>query len=304
MITPKWLNTKCQPIAISNVIQVLLRAMNNRNTFNRNFDIGGPDILSYKEILLGYAKERGLIRKIITVPIMTPRLSSYWLFFITSTSYRLAKALVDSMKIEVICRPSGINEILNLNPLSYSESIKRTIQKIESNQIVSSWKDALASGRLNIYISDFLNVPTFGCYSDQRIAEISNSENTRERIWQLGGAKGWLYANFLWKIRGFIDRIIGGVGLRRGRTNQNTLEAGDALDFWRVLYSNKEEGRLLLFAEMKLPGEAWLEFRIRENQLYQTATFRPKGLLGRFYWWLVYPFHGIIFRGLIKKLTK
>jgi len=125
-----------------------------------------------------------------------------------------------------------------------------------------------------------------------------------DKIWSIGGENGWYYGTWLWKLRGFLDRVFGGVGLRRGRTSENSLNTGDVLDFWRVLYANKTEGRLLLFAEMKLPGEAWLEFRIVENKLIQTATFRPLGLLGRFYWYAVLPFHGFIFNGMIHKLTK
>jgi hypothetical protein len=133
---------------------------------------------------------------------------------------------------------------------------------------------------------------------------VVSREEAVDKIWSIGGENGWYYANILWKIRGYIDKLYGGVGLRRGRTNPNTLNTGDALDFWRVLYANKEEGRLLLFAEMKLPGEAWLEFQIKNNKLVQTATFRPHGLMGRLYWYSVLPFHGIVFNGMIRELTK
>jgi hypothetical protein len=157
---------------------------------------------------------------------------------------------------------------------------------------------------LNFHISEFINVPVFGCFKDERKALITDRRKTIEKIWRIGGDNGWYNADYLWQFRGFIDKLAGGVGLRRGRTNQTELNAGDVLDFWRVLYSNKEEGRLLLFAEMKLPGEAWLEFRIHENELIQTATFRPRGLPGRFYWYSMYPFHGIVFSGMLKSLTE
>jgi uncharacterized protein YbjT (DUF2867 family) len=304
MITPKWLDTRCQPIGISDVIVFLSKALFNQKTFNQNFDIGGPDILSYKDMLLEFARVRKLKRKIFIVPVMTPRLSSYWLYFVTSTSYKLAVALVNSMKIEVICRNTELNNILEATPLSYKEALERAFSKIENNEIVSSWKDAYASSGISSPISDFIQVPTFGCFKDQRKKKFKNREVCIDKVWSIGGRTGWYYGDWLWKLRGFMDNLVGGVGLRRGRTNLNSINVGDALDFWRVLYADKNEGRLLLLAEMKLPGEAWLEFKIVEDQLIQTATFRPLGLVGRLYWYAVLPFHGAIFNGMIKKLTK
>lgn len=303
MIAPIWLHTKCQPIGISDVINILAGVLLNEKTFNKDFDIGGPDVLSYKEMLMGYAKVRGIKRHIFVVPVMTPKLSSYWLYFITSTSYRLAAALVDSMKINVVCRNNEINQLLGITTVNYEEAIKKTLSVIDDNQIVSSWKDAFSSSNITFRISDFLNVPSFGCYFDKRKIKINNIENSLNKIWRIGGNNGWYYANWLWSIRGFIDKLFGGVGLRRGRTNPNQINAGDAIDFWRVLYANKKEGRLLLFAKMKLPGEAWLEFKIIDGVLNQTATFRPKGLWGRLYWYSVYPFHEFIFNGMINKIA-
>ena len=304
MITPIWLKTKCQPIGIRDVISFLKGTLFNKATFDQSFDIGGPDIISYKEMLLGYAKVRGLPRKILVVPVMTPKLSSYWLYFVTSTSFKLASALVSSMKVEVICRNNKLNSVLNISPVGYEEALQKTLLKIEDQQIVSSWKDSFVSGRFAFNISEFLIVPTFGCFLDKRSTFMPNHERCIERIWSIGGNTGWYYGNWLWKFRGFFDRLVGGVGLRRGRTHEHELSVGDAVDFWRVLYANKEEGRLLLFAEMKLPGEAWLEFKIVSGTLWQTATFRPKGIWGRIYWYSVYPFHGFIFNGMLSKLAK
>lgn len=304
MITPRWLLTKCQPIAASDVITILRKGALNSKTFNKNFDIGSSDILSYREMLLGFAKERNLKRKIWTIPIMSPRISSYWLYFVTSTSYKLACSLVSSMKVEVVCRNSRINEILDISPISYKEAIRNAFAKIESNNIISSWKDSYSSSGIKFNISDFVNVPKFGCFKDYREKTIKNSEQTVDRIWSIGGDKGWYYGNWLWKTRGNVDKLFGGVGLRRGRTNKTKISPGDALDFWRVIYANKKEGRLLLFAEMKLPGEAWLEFKIENGKLNLNATFRPLGILGRLYWYSVLPFHGFIFKGLLKELTK
>lgn len=306
MIAPKWLATKCQPIGITDVIYFLSKTLFHPRTFDRNYDIGGPDVLTYKQMLLGYAKVRKLKRKIILLPVMTPKLSSYWLYFVTSTTYRLAVALVDSMKVEVVCCNKDINEILGVIPISYQSAIERTLYRIEENQVVSSWKDSLVSGRLDQSLSDFIEVPSYGCFTDKRERKFKKKQEVVAKIWKLGGINGWYYGNFLWRLRGFVDKLFGGVGMRSTRTNRTELNSGDALDFWRVLYANKEEGRLLLYAEMKLPGEAWLEFKIndREQILYQTATFRPKGLLGRLYWMLVYPFHEFIFVGMINQLTK
>ncbi|MEO9474924.1 MAG: SDR family oxidoreductase [Cyclobacteriaceae bacterium] len=304
MITPKWLNTRSQPIGISDVIQYLYGSLLKKETFNQNYDIGGPDILTYKEMLLGFAKERKLKRWIITVPVMTPRLSSYWLYFVTSTSFKLASALVDSMKVEVICRPSNINQILGINPISYNEALQKAFARIEQNQIISSWKDSLISGRFKHGLSDYIRVPTHGCFTDKRKVTITDEEATLNRIWSIGGNKGWYYANWLWQIRGFIDKLIGGVGLRRGRTDPNKLSAGDAVDFWRVLLADRPEKRLLLFAEMRIPGDAWLEFKIENGTMTQTATFRPRGLAGRLYWYSVWPFHGFVFNGMLNNIAQ
>jgi uncharacterized protein YbjT (DUF2867 family) len=304
MITPKWLMTKCQPIGITDVITILAKTILNPKTFNNNFDIGGPDILTYKDMLLQFAKIRQLKRHIFIVPIMTPKLSSYWLYFVTSTSYKLAVALVNSMKIEVICRNDEINKILEIEPMSYQMSVERAFSKIESNEVVSSWKDAFISSSFNLRLSDFIEVPTYGCFKDRKENVFVDRADCINKIWSIGGDNGWYYANWLWRIRGFLDKMVGGVGLRRGRTSATCLNVGDALDFWRVLYVDKSEGRLLLFAEMKLPGDAWLEFRIVDNKLVQTATFRPRGLMGRLYWFAMLPFHGFIFKGMIQKITK
>ena len=304
MITPKWLNTRCQPIAITDVLEFLSKSLLNPVTFNKSFDIGGPDILTYKEMLLGFAKAKKVKRWIYTVPVMTPKLSSYWLYFVTSTSYKLASALVSSMKVEVVCRDNKINDLLDVKPMSYEQALSRALIKVDEDKVASSWKDSLVSGRFKSNISKFLKVPKKDCYIDRRKKSVENREFTIDRIWSIGGETGWYYGDWLWNLRGFIDRLFGGVGSRRGRTNKHDIHAGDALDFWRVLYANKQEGKLVLYAEMKLPGEAWLEFKIINNTLYQSATFRPSGIWGHLYWYAVWPFHGFIFQGMLDKLIK
>ena len=309
MITPKWLNTKCQPIAVRNVVQFLTAVLLIENTYNKTFDIGGPEVLSYKEMLLQFAKERGLKRSILIIPVMTPRLSSYWLYFVTSTSYSLATHLVNSMKIDVVCRPNDLAKQLNIELIPYHTAVQLAFEKIEQNLVDSSWKDAFVSSNTPQQMMQYIHVPSFGCYKDLKFRPIKGPyEKVMDNVWRIGGEKGWYYGNFLWRIRGFVDKMVGGVGLRRGRTNTHTIHAGDALDFWRVLIADKEAKRLLLYAEMKLPGEAWLEFKIlkinNEMQLRQTATFRPKGLFGRIYWYCLLPFHYFIFNGMINNLLK
>ena len=304
MITPKWLNTRCQPIAIPDVLEFLSKSLLNPLTYNQNFDIGGPDILTYKEMLLGFAEAKHLKRWIFTMPIMTPKLSSYWLYFVTSTSYRLASALVSSMKVEVVCSDNRINKLLDVTPMSYKQGLSRALIKIDEDKVMSSWKDSLVSGRFSSNMSGYLKVPKKDCFIDRRKMELIDREFTVNKIWSIGGDSGWYYGDWLWNLRGFIDKLYGGVGSRRGRTNRHDIHSGDALDFWRVLYANKAEGKLILFAEMKLPGEAWLEFKIINNTLYQAATFRPHGIWGKLYWYSVLPFHGFIFNGMLNKLIK
>lgn len=304
MVTPSWLNTKSQPIAVRDVISFLTGVLRNKKTFNKSYDIGGPDVLTYKQMLLSYANVRGLKRHIFIVPVMTPRLSSYWLYFVTATSYHLAVNLVNSMKIEVICKPNSLSKMLNIVPLPYNDSISLAFKKIEQNEITSSWKDAMASGVLKDGLSAAITVPTHGCMKEIRKKKITDREKTIDNIWKIGGENGWYQGNWLWELRGFLDKLLGGVGLRRGRTSPDKLHPGDALDFWRVLLADKKQKRLLLYAEMKLPGEAWLEFAIDEkNILTQTATFRPKGLMGRLYWYSIFPFHTYIFKGMLNKIA-
>ena len=296
MIAPKWLNTKTQPIGVRDVLSFLLNSVGKTELYNKSYDIYGPEILTYKEMLLQFAEVRGLKRTIVTVPIMTPKLSSYWLYFVTSTSYKLASTLVNSMGIEIIGETSNINKILEVTPMKYKKAVKLAFVKIEQNSIISSWKDSyISSGNLKDYIHRFINVPKYGCFIDFKQRKVTNNERTINKIWSIGGDNGWYYGTFLWKIRGFIDQFYGGTGLRRGRRSPTELVHGDALDFWRVIYADKKQQKLLLYAEMKLPGEAWLEFKIEEGILYQTATFRPKGLAGRLYWYLVTPFHWFVF---------
>lgn len=304
MIAPNWLNTKTQPIGVRDVLSFLNKAKCNSKVYNKSYDIFGPEILTYKEMLSQFAKTRKLKRWIFTVPVMTPKLSSYWLYFVTSTSYKLARTLVDSMGVEIIGNESNINQLLNVNPMTYMKAVELAFERIEQNSIISSWKDSfVSSGRLKNNAHKYINVPKFGCFKDHKEKKVVDVKSTLEKIWSIGGETGWYYGTFLWKIRGYIDKFFGGIGLRRGRTHKSELNVGDALDFWRVIYADRTKKKLLLYAEMKLPGEAWLEFKIEDNILKQTATFRPWGIAGRLYWYSILPFHGIIFNGMISKLS-
>ncbi len=309
MITPRWLLTKCQPIAVRNVIQFLSGVLLQSFTYHQHFDISGTEILSYKEMLLQFAEVRKLKRWIFILPVMTPRLSSYWLYFVTSTSYTLAVNLVNSMKINVIAQPNDLAKKLNITLLSYKTAVQLAFEKIEQNMVLSSWKDSFSSSGAHQDWMDKIEVPIYGCFKDLKWRKVTNeTEKVLQNIWSIGGEKGWYYGNTLWKVRGLMDKAVGGVGLRRGRTNADEVFPGDALDFWRVIIADKKRKRLLLYAEMKLPGEAWLEFRImkRNNllQLRQTATFRPRGLWGRLYWYSMLPFHYFLFNGMIHNLVK
>ena len=305
IIAPKWILTRTQPIAIRDVISYLRSVLLHEECMNKTFDIGGPEILTYKDMMLQYASQRKLKRPFFTTMLISPKISSYWLFFITSVSYKLAISLVNSMKTEVVCRNNKLEEILQIHPITYEQALKNAFLRIKQHLVLSSWKDSIISSSLGLSLSDFIEVPQFGCYKNIKTIKISNVQRTMHNIWTIGGDKGYYYANWLWKIRGFFDMLVGGVGLVRGRTLPDKISTGDALDFWRVIYASREKKRLLLFAEMKLPGEAWLEFRIDEdNILHQIATFRPRGILGRMYWVATSPFHFFIFNGMIRNLAE
>ncbi len=307
MVTPKWLNTRCQPISIRNVIQYLTGVKLKEGAYGKTYDIGGNEILTFRQLLKQFAEVRGYRRFILTLPVLTPRLSSYWLYFVTAVSYRLAVNLVDSMKIETVCKLGGIEEIIKPELITYKEAVKLAFEKIEQNLVLSSWTDALSSSN-DDDILNHIEVPGYGCLKDFRKLRIPEGREKAvlDNIWSIGGERGWYYGNFLWTLRGILDKFSGGVGIRRGRRSATDIHEGDALDFWRVLLADRERMRLLLYAEMRLPGEAWLEFRItKENGAYyleQTATFRPRGLMGRAYWYSVMPFHYFVFAGMARNI--
>jgi uncharacterized protein YbjT (DUF2867 family) len=304
MICPRWVNTRCQPIGIRDVISYLTGLLEVPETQNHTFDIGGPEALRYRDLLAGYAEVRGLKRHFIPVPFLSPKLSSWWLYLMTSTRFSLAQALVDSMKNTTVCGENSIRELIPLELSSYQIAVERALSRIAQNRVPSSWIDSLVSNRLDPRFLDAIKVPEHGVYRDQQVTTLTTSpEHVISAIWSLGGKNGWPSMNWAWEVRGWLDRLAGGSGTRRGRRHDNELRAGDALDFWRVVLADRESGRLILYAEMKLPGEAWLQFKVSNETLTQTATFRPQGLLGRLYWFAVLPAHWILFPQMAKRLA-
>lgn len=308
MIAPKWVNTLCQPIAIADVLFYLSSVLLNPLCYGKTYDIGGPDILTFRQLMENYSKFRNLKTWIIDVPVLTPHLSSYWLVFITSVRFSLCYYLVESMKSSTIVQRHGIEQLFPHRCLTYIEALELAFQNIAQNEVVSTWMDSWEIRQDNPSIEDYINVPTEGCVKDERRACIVGSkEDALDRIWSLGGQKGYYAMDWAWRLRGLIDQMMGGIGLNRGRRHPTELHVGESVDFWRVLRADKRKGHLILFSEMKVPGEAWLEFRIEpcngQQILVQTATFRPKGIFGRIYWYLLYPFHLIIFQNMANALA-
>lgn len=308
MIAPKWVESLCQPIAIRDVLFYLSSVLLKPECLNQTFDIGGPEVFTFKELMLQYSKFRHLKRWIINVPVLTPHLSSYWLVFITSVRYSLCAYLVESMKTNTVVQLKGIQTLIPHECLTYTEALELAFQKISQNEVVSSWMDSWEIQGDDPNIENFVQVPLEGCLKDEKKVEIQDSrEAAIERIWRIGGDAGYYALNSAWHLRGLMDQMIGGVGLNRGRRHPSEIQAGDSIDFWRVIRADKEAGDLILFAGMKVPGEAWLQFKVeQENQkwyLFQTATFRPKGIFGRVYWYSLVPFHYFIFRKMAKALA-
>ncbi|MCA9310100.1 MAG: SDR family oxidoreductase [Phycisphaerales bacterium] len=297
MITPKWLRTECQPIAIRNVLGYLLQCLDTPETAGRTLDIGGADVLTYHELIRIYERVRGLPRRwIIPVPVLTPRLSSWWIHLVTPLSHRIARPLAEGLRNRVVC---GNDEAMRLMPqriLSVEESIRAALHRLEGREVETSWSDA----------GPIPGDPDWAggtVYEDRREMVVrAPAEVVFRTVCRLGGREGYHAANWLWWIRGMMDRLVGGPGLRRGRRDPESIGFGDTLDFWRV--TAIERDRLLqLRAEMRLPGVALLEFEITPaaegTRLAQIARFKPRGLLGILYWYAVLPLHGIVFKGML-----
>jgi uncharacterized protein YbjT (DUF2867 family) len=307
MIAPKWVKSSCQPISIRDVLFYLVGALLNEHTYSKTYDLGGPDAMTFKDILLRYAKFRKLTRFIIDVPVLTPKLSSYWLVLITSVRFSICSYLVESMKQDTRKLNNTIDADIPHKCLSYEEALTLAFQRIAQNEVVSTWMDAWDVKKTVGDIQEFVEVPQEGCLSDVKVIPLKQSvADVQKKVWSIGGDNGWYSMNWAWRLRGLIDQLVGGTGLNRGRRHPTEIQVGDSIDFWRVLLADEKKRHIILFAEMKLPGEAWLEFQIDEEKktLKQTATFRPKGFFGRIYWYSLFPFHIFIFRNMAKAIAQ
>ncbi len=302
MITPRWVRTKTQPIGVEDVISYLEDSITLEYDQDLVVDIGA-ERLSFQEMMHQAAVVSGLKRFLFPVPVLSPRLSSYWLILFTPVPYRLASALVEGLKSETVLQNNNAEQFYpQITPLPFKEAVARSNKKLELNQVLSRWCDS--SAEVACDIKDF-DDPTGAVLRDVRIVPYTNGENAADvfrSACEVGGPKGWFKYNVLWRIRGFLDKISGGYGLSRGRRQFRELRLGDAVDFWKVV-DIKEDKRLLLYAQMKLPGQGWLEFDCQPDQLVQTAHFIPSGVLGRIYWYSVLPFHYFVFTDLARTVV-
>jgi len=302
MITPKWLHTKTQPISVRNVLEYLSLAKDIEIKDSLVVDIGAEE-LNFRGMLLGAARVMGLKRRLVPVPLLTPRLSSCWLLLMTPVPYRVARALVDGLKSEtVILNENAQRYFPDVTPLSYEEAVREALSDIEGNQVLSRWCDSSADKACDVRGQDRIETAVL---RDRKVYDFGNikPESVFASAQSIGGDNGWFHSDFLWKIRGLIDKLLGGPGLNRGRRDPKTLRIGDSLDFWKVVDIQPKK-RILLSTQMKVPGRAWLEFSLEGTSLVQTAHFLPKGLWGRLYWYLTAPFHAFVFRDLAKGIIK
>ena len=302
MVTPKWVKTKTQSIAVEDVLSYLTASIRLDTRENIIVDIGS-DITNFKDMMVSAAKVMGLRRFIFPLPVLTPKLSSYWLIFFTPVPYKIAAALVEGLKSETVQQNDNAARYFpGIKPLSFEDSVRLAIKEIEDEQVISRWCDSSAGEVCDIVDQDD---PSSAIIRDRRVVEFGNlaPEKVFRSVLAIGGQRGWYKYNVLWRLRGAMDKMVGGYGLNRGRRESGELRVGDALDFWKVadIRPNK---RLLLLAQMKLPGKAWLEFIVENNMLVQTAHFYPQGVLGRLYWYSTLAFHNLVFQDLAEKIVK
>ena len=305
MVCPKWVSTKAQPIAVEDVLAHLLAALDLAEGKSRVFEIGGPDQVSYGDIMREYARQRGLRRGMISVPVLTPYLSSLWLGLVTPVYARTGRKLVEGLRNTTLVRDGAALETFSIRPRGLRESISRALANEDRELAETRWSDAISSAG---------EPPRWGGRRfgsrivDSRVIDVNMPpEDAFAPIQRIGGETGWYYGNWLWRLRGFLDLLVGGVGVRRGRRDPVNLRPGDALDFWRV-EEFEPPHRLRLAAEMRLPGRAWLDFEVSENgggaQVRQTATFDPVGLSGLAYWYALYPLHHFVFAGMLRGIAQ
>mgnify|MGYP002623047440 CR=1 FL=1 len=306
MIWPRWVSTPAQPIAIEDVLDYLIAAIEIAETENRVFEIGGPDQVSYGGVMLEYAKQRGLKRWTIPVPFLSPRLSSLWLGLVTPVFARIGKKLVESLRNPTIVKNADAMSVFpQIRPRNFQQAITRALANEDREFAGTKWSDAMSSAGTT---KRWGGVQFGNRLVDSRTAETHVSVDRAFRpIRRIGGETGWYFANGLWRLRGFLDLLVGGVGMRRGRRSSDEIAVGDTLDFWRVR-AYEPNRRLLLDAEMKLPGRAWLEFEVTRRAdttvIRQTAIFDPVGLSGLLYWYGIYPLHWLVFAGLLRGIVR
>jgi uncharacterized protein YbjT (DUF2867 family) len=310
MITPRWVDTPCQPIGVRNVLYYLVGCIEETKTIGETFDIGQPEVTNYRKLMEIYAEEAGLPRRlIIPVPVLTPRLSSYWIHVVTPVPASIARPLAEGLCNPVVCQENRIVEVLPQELFDARKAIRLALDRLRQHQVESSWTDSGAIPPAEWSIAGDPRWAGGSLYADsRRIILNAKQEDVWPAVSSIGGEIGYYYANWLWRIRGIIDRLCGGVGLSRGRRSQSELYPGDAIDFWRVVEVKKPDF-LMLYAEMKLPGEAVLAFRLRQLddsqvELQQTASFLPRGLLGILYWYAVMPFHHYVFNGMLHGIAR
>jgi uncharacterized protein YbjT (DUF2867 family) len=305
MITPKWVRLPTTPIAVEDVLAYLQKAIEIPSEGNRIFEIGSLDNISYSGLMKEYARQRGLRRLFVPVPVLTPRLSSLWLGLVTPVYARIGRKLIDSIRNETVVHDRTALEVFDIEPRGIVEAVERAMQNEDQRIAETHWSDAISSkGNHQGY-----GGMRFGSrLIDSRSTRVNLPPRAAFRpIERIGGKNGWYFANWLWVIRGFLDTLVGGVGIRRGRRDPEHLHTGDALDWWRV--EEIEPDRMLrLMAEMKVPGRAWLQFEVEPDgrggsTIYQTAIFDPLGLPGVLYWYGIWPIHAIVFRGMIRALV-
>ncbi len=307
MICPRWISTRCQPIGIRSVLDYLAAALGMEEDGNRTFEIGGREILTYGEMMRIYGEIRGLRRFLIPVPVLTPNLSSYWVGLVTPIPSKLARLLIEGLRSEVVCKDRSAMEAFDIEPLSYGDSVRMALERLTGDSVETNWSGALSS----IPVSRQRRV-TFrdeeGLLSAERIRSVNAAPGkVFSVVAAIGGDTGWYYADWLWRLRALLDRMVGGVGFRRGRRSAARLHVGEPLDFWRV--EAWEENRLLrLRAEMKMSGRAWLQFEVSPDgdsgsKIRQTAYYESKGLLGLLYWYSLFPFHQVLFSGMIDAIA-
>lgn len=308
MICPQWVYTKVQPIAVRDVLSYLLATLDVPESAGRVIEIGGHDVLTYGEMMLGYAEARGLRRHLLPVPVLTPRLSSYWVHLVTPIPSSIAQPLIQGLRNEVIVRDDTARHLFPaIQPLGYTTAVRLALGKLEAGAVETAWSDALFSSQGDTSPVAFTQQE--GLFIDRRQQMTTATPAAAFGSFsRLGGDRGWLYANWAWRARGIVDRLMGGVGLRRGRRDPEHVHVGDAVDFWRV--EAVEPDRLLrLRAEMKVPGRAWLQFEAipqsdRTTRVVQTAFFAPKGLFGVLYWYGLFPIHNLIFGGMVRRVVE